>query len=329
MHGQSRVLDQISQNMLQLVNFIIPTPRPIPSAAFSHPFPPIVASSTLVTQQSNGQNETHHSPLLQPPRNEPSAHPPSPRRRTISITEPPRLTFELRAAACVTLGEIEQQYVHVTLSPTGSAIVLMTHLTFQILAIPPKGTSMHTYRDLRPAICCGCNDGRFGPNFETMSLNARDDPDFRPRYMRAALGEEILCIAGYSSKEHMIIDIHDALTGHRKKSLTVPGLCWLVKLSPDEKILAVATDSPCRLYTFIVEGPGNQPLWSSDKSDKWINCMAFSPDSLYLSVCNSDGIILTYSLEMVSQNATASPISKFHRNVRNKGLHFGIKHLTL
>jgi WD40 repeat protein len=195
---------------------------------------------------------------------------------------------------------------------------------FEIRSVPAKGTPMEVLDDF-PVVCCGTNDGRFGRTLRTMSdINPRLEKPFRPAYIRAVVGYQMLCIAS-----ERVVDIHDVRTGRRMTTIPLPRQCRDLKLSPNEKILAVTVYSPSQILLFPTREIRDQPLWSTPLQDEFVNCIAFTPTSTHLCICYSNGVIETYDLDSDSLTPTPRLVSKFDRKVQNKGLYNGVKDVVL
>jgi WD40 repeat protein len=176
-----------------------------------------------------------------------------------------------------------------------------------------------------PVVCCGTNDGRFGETLRTMyGVNPRVEKPFRPKYTRAFLGNQLLCIGSERA-----VDIHDCRTGRRIRTISLPRQCRDLKLSPNEKILAVTVYSPSQVLLFHTEGTTSQPLWSTPFPHEIVNCMTFTPSSAHLCICYSNGVIQTYDLDSNSPTPRPRLVSTFDRKVSNKGLYKGIKDIVL
>jgi WD40 repeat protein len=107
-------------------------------------------------------------------------------------------------------------------------------------------------------------------------------------------------------------------------------------ISPNGEILAVALDSgEVLLYG---EGPHREfnvppiPIVTEPESKdlRLVNCLAFSPDSLHLSVCTSDNILRTYALDIPSHTATF--IQSYNRQLDEKACkdpYYGVTDIAL
>ena len=61
-----------------------------------------------------------------------------------------------------------------------------------------------------------------------------------------------------------------------------------------------------------------------------VNCIAFSPDSLYMAVCTSDNIIRVFALDLELNSTTR--ITKYERGLTDKACrnpHYGVTSLAL
>ena len=116
-------------------------------------------------------------------------------------------------------------------------------------------------------------------------------------YARAAMSDTVLCIACIGN----CIDIHDASTGRRIKTVSFPNLqCRALTVSPNGRFLAVGMETgEILVYDFHIEAnfPPEPILIESSVASRSVNCIAFSPDSTLMSYCSSKNVIYTYSLD--------------------------------
>ena len=120
------------------------------------------------------------------------------------------------------------------------------------------------------------------------------------------MSDRSLCIACQEN----YVEIRDAITGRFLRRIDSSPNCNMA-ISPNGEILALAMDSG-ELQLFN-SGPdwdfNTEPVWVVKKTDasgklRYVKCMAFSPNSNYLSTCTFDNIIRTYKLNMTTNTST-------------------------
>jgi len=223
--------------------------------------------------------------------------------RSTTSTKSVTLSFDAHISTPIQLGPGGIGYEDTVVSPSGTALALIEKNRFTVLSIPPDGALKDV--DDFPFLCWGMNDGRYQNSKKGRKTRATRLE--RPTYLRAAMSDNWLCIAcneGY-------IDIHNSTTSERLTTIDPLEPCWNLAISPDGTVLAVATaGKEVLLYPLNDEQPSLLTPIPLIKRNKHLNlnkikCMAFSRDSLYLSVCTfGDHVIRTYRLEMESRSPT-------------------------
>lgn len=207
----------------------------------------------------------------------------------------------------VNLGDGKTQYQGTAISSTCLIIALIDLYSFTVLSVPRVG-NLKTLDDF-PVICYGANDGRFGNSKGFQS----DIKSLTPKYTRAVMSDEVLCIAC----EEKLVEIRDARTGALLRRIPSSPNCNLA-ISPNGELLALATHlGELKVFT---SGPywdfDTEPLWVVKDTEKsgqlrYVKCMAFSPNSNYLSTCTyGDNIIRTYKLSIATNAATLMSIHR-------------------
>jgi WD40 repeat protein len=228
----------------------------------------------------------------------------------------------VKTTVSMRVGQKGNLYQATTISASCLSLALITPVSFTIYSIPRRGATFDT-------ICYGFNDGTYGRPKEKQSKYPRGS---LPRYRQAALSDTVLCLAC----EEACIDIHDATTGKRRTTLTLPQPCWTLQMSPNGKQLAIAIENgELLLYNTGPAGDfDTNPLWIIQDVEnlelRLVTCIAFSPDSKYMSVCTMDNIIRTYRLDIASHSI--SWISTYNRDLTERACrdpYYGVTGLAL
>jgi hypothetical protein len=232
---------------------------------------------------------------------------------------PPVHITGVKTTVSMRVGQKGIEYQATTISASCLSLALITPVSFTIYSIPERGATFDT-------ICYGLNDGTYGRPKEKALQYPRGS---LPRYRQAALGDTVLCLAC----EEQCIDIHDATTGKRLRTLTLPRPCWTIQMSPNGRNLAIAMEKGELLfYHADWAGPsGANPFGIMEPQNielRLVTCIAFSRDSKYMSVCTTDNIIRTYRLDLLS----VFLISTYNRNLTEKSCrdpYYGVTGLAL
>jgi len=173
----------------------------------------------------------------------------------------------------------------------GLTVVLIESSSFQVLFVP-QNCAFKSLEDF-PPVCQGKPDPSLAQNQGALST-----------YHRAALSDNVLCIAYW---EGPYIDVHDARSALRLHTIKLPQKCDNLLLSPNGEVLAVAMDSgevicyPIGQERRFDTMPITLPKFDTGKK---VACMTFSLNSENISVCSIDAVIRTYSLIIESGFAT-------------------------
>jgi WD40 repeat protein len=229
----------------------------------------------------------------------------------------------------VELGQSGKVFEDNAISPSGDKLALIDKASFVVLSIPGQSEELW-YPDNFTRLCCGFNDGRYGRKV----AKAQFARTVIPTYSRTVLSDRsvfIACIEGF-------VDIHDISTGKRlgKISFTQGRRCWNLAISPNGEVLAIALGSgEVFLYAEGEDREFNASpipvVTEPERMDlRLVNCLAFSPDSLHLSVCTSDNIIRTYTVDMPCRQATL--VQSYNRQLDDKACkdpYYGVTDITL
>jgi WD40 repeat protein len=182
---------------------------------------------------------------------------------------------------------------------------LVTHTDFQIFSISIAVVKFETKLN-----SCGFNDGRFGPSPDTLAISSDDlahPRGFRPEYTFAVMSDKVLCIACAQN----CVDVHEISTGRRLQNTQTPEQFRTMGISRNGEWLAIATgNGRLQLYKLNDNLMYSVELGSGSAS-RFINCLAFSPNSAYVSAATSENIIYTYGLS----DAGATYLSRFLRRL--------------
>jgi len=208
-------------------------------------------------------------------------------------------------------------------SPSCELIALVSPKDFQIFSIVNSGSKLNT--KLRS---CGFNDGRFGKSTDALAKSMNDLASPRkvpPEYTFAVMSDSRLCIAC----KQECVDVHD-ITSRRLRSFKMFQKCRTMRISPNGKWLAIATENG-RLLLNEIDGSLEYTvkLGSDNSARISVNCMSFSPDSAFISAATSENIVCTYSLDgdqgmtLLSESNRALGINVGREN------HLGVTSLAL
>lgn len=187
-------------------------------------------------------------------------------------------------------------YQATAISATCLTIALISPSDFSIFNVPRQETDGTISRK-----CYGSNNGRLGPPSEIATKNPDNltYPPKKPRtYSRAVISDSVLAIAC----EEGCINIHDAEIGKLIGIIEFSQgrCCCSMTMSPNGTMLAVGMESG-ELFVYRNGTAHNfvtMPILIKEVERKSVNCIAFSPDSLHMSVCTADNRIRTYNLHM-------------------------------
>lgn len=182
-------------------------------------------------------------------------------------------------------------YQATALSPSCDLFALVTGTDFQILDISIVGKKIKTKLK-----SCGFNDGRFGESADTLAKSSDDLANprgFHPDYTLAVMSDKVLCIACAQN----CVDVHEISTGRRLQNLQTPEQGQTMAISRNGEWLAIAMEKgKLQLYKVYEHLMYSVELGSGRSASKTINCIAFSPNSAFVSAATSENIIYTYSL---------------------------------
>jgi WD40 repeat protein len=117
-------------------------------------------------------------------------------------------------------------------------------------------------------------------------------------YYRAAMTDDVLALASVES----FVDLRNAKTGQRINLLNFENaaVCQTVRFSPDGKQLAIAlSDGDVLVYQAGLQYDFLEPPICVSHSSR-VNSVAFSPDSLLMTVATQDCIVRAYRLSNLS-----------------------------
>lgn len=223
--------------------------------------------------------------------------------------------FRMKAMSNYKVG-LKRNYVATAFSATCKTIAVLDRSSFFVYTLPDLGKP-----ELR---CTGSHDAKYGQNLKSMIF--RTSRNMKPVYHRAVVSDELLCIAGMDS----YVDIHDVASGKQIGLVVLPAKlrCWTMSLSPVGRTLAIGTDTgEILVYKLGSENFNTvRPEQFQGAERRSINCIAFSPNSLYMSTCASDNVIRTFNLE------EGTLLSKFDRKLDAeacKAPYYGVTGLAL
>ena len=208
-------------------------------------------------------------------------------------TQPVVQASQVKTVSSMQIGQ-KKLYEGTAISPTCQTIALITRTEFYTFSLPEVDTDGSITMK-----CCGYNDGRFGQSSKTMArcFEELSNPrNITSDYLRAAMSDTLLCIACAQG----CVDIHEISTGRRVRTLDLPSQrCSAMAMSSNEKLLAVGMENG-EFLLFKIETGNNcvttTSLIETTATGKQVNCIAFSPNSVFMSFCTSDNNISTYNL---------------------------------
>jgi WD40 repeat protein len=118
-------------------------------------------------------------------------------------------------------------------------------------------------------------------------------------YYRAAMTDDVLALASVES----FVDLRNAKSGQRINLLNFENaaVCQAVRFTPDGQHLAVAlSDGDVFVYQAGLQFEFLEPPICVSHSSK-VNSVAFSPDSLLMTVATQDCIVRAYRLSNLSE----------------------------
>jgi hypothetical protein len=185
---------------------------------------------------------------------------------------------------------LKKTYKATAISSTCETIALTTSSEFQIFSIPKPGSNGGISTK-----CCGFNDGRYGASLNN-TQNVTNVRNVSPTYLQGAMSDLVLCIACAEN----CIDIHETSTGRRIETIEFPNRqCHTLTMSSNGERLAVGMETGDIFLYYWSEGNflTKPTMIKISAGSKPVNCLAFSPDSIFMSYC-SDNIIRTCALDI-------------------------------
>ena len=221
--------------------------------------------------------------------------------------------FEAKKITKVQFGE-KIIYQATAISSTCETIALIKRSEFQIFSIgkPESGGGMTAMKSR------GFNDGRYKMSVwsTTKSIDVPTAQKISPTYIRAAMSDTVLCIACAEN----CIEVHETSTSKRIGTIEIQNrrCCTLTMSSNGLRLAAGMETGEILLYNIgdernFVTVP---TLIESCDGSRSVNCIAFSPDSGFLSYCSSANSIRTCSLD---ENGFCE-VSKYNRRLDAKSL---------
>ena len=226
----------------------------------------------------------------------------------IPTTQHPIKSFYLKAVAREQVGAFNRKYQSTAISESCLTVALLTNNEFLIYAVGEKAVSK--------LICCGGNDGRYGPSPDMAKKDAESmarPRTFSPMYIRAVLSDRVLCIACVQN----CVDVHVTPTGRRIGTIQFQDKqCSSLKVSPNGWILAVGMESG-EVYLYTAGSSENfvtTPRILKESVPQSVRCLAFSNDSRYLAACTSGNVTHIYSLK----ESAPTRVSTYNRDLTPK-----------
>ena len=218
----------------------------------------------------------------------------------------------------------KDNHLATAISPTCRRIALIDKNHFQIFSIPNSAD------EIPPIVAEGRSNGQFRhPPYEWMKEYPAQERDFHPDYSRAAMSDSKLCMSCVQN----CIDIHETLTGRCLGSFLLPKAlhCWTLVLAPNGKTLAVGTvHGEVLLYDLEMVGNASSPvIIPAGIKGKSVNCIAFSAESKYISICNSVNNIYTYLLLNDTEPSLISQYSRGLAETACRDPYYGVTSLSL
>lgn len=189
-------------------------------------------------------------------------------------------------------------YQATAISETCATVALIDGSRFEIFRVPKKGEK--TFEFLYQG---EYNRLSMAENKKRSSLHTVLPP-------QAAISDDVLCIAHNNR-----LDFYNINTRLPSAHLSLSECCRILTMSPKSKLIAGGLEmGGLRLYALGTVDKFHPILVTElGRGRLFVNCIAFSPNSAYISVGTSDNIIETYSLDPNSSVPTF--ISRYDRHL--------------
>jgi WD40 repeat protein len=180
--------------------------------------------------------------------------------------------------------EKHHSYQATAISASGTRLALISISDFTVYDISSSETKI---------VCWGDVTQRYAPQPKP-ALEQKSPSS----YYRAAMSDNVLALASIES----YVDLRNVKTGQRINLLRFenPAVCQTIRFSPDGQHLAVGlSDGDVLVFLAGLQLGFHEPPICVSHSSR-VNSVAFSPDSLLMTVATQDSILRAYRLSNLS-----------------------------